>query len=116
MELVFDGPVRNLLLAILWSAAVITFLRHGTAVWRYFCHWIITDAGLLMIAAGFFWLVSGTIDKLKLFSGTHHFYEELPETSAAILMVLAAIATARTRRTAIEPGFSHVESFPKSSR
>ena len=92
MELVFDGLVRNLLLGVLWTAAVIVFLRHRTAVWRLFYQWIMTRTGRYLIAAGCFWLVSGTIDKLKLFPGTHHFHEELPETCAAILMFLAAKA------------------------
>jgi hypothetical protein len=96
LELMFDGLIRDLVLAVLWLGALIAFLRHRTAVWRFFCHWIQTPAGRYLIAAGFFWLVSGTIDKLGLFPGTNHFYEELPETSAVILMVLSAYATARS--------------------
>ena len=95
MELVFDGAIRNVLLAVLWVVAIIAFLRERTATWQAFRSWITTSAGLLLLAAGVLWTLSATIDKLKLFPGTHHFYEELPETSAAILMFLTAVVTAR---------------------
>jgi hypothetical protein len=51
-----------------------------------------TRTGRYLISAGCFWLVLGTIDRLKLLPDTHHFHEELPETCAAILMFLAATA------------------------
>jgi hypothetical protein len=95
MELVLDGAIRNVLLAVLWAAALMAFLRHRVATWQVFRGWIGTSAGVLLMAAGVLWMLSATIDKLKLFRGTHHFYEELPETSAAILMLLAAVVTAR---------------------
>ena len=45
--------------------------------------------------------VFGAIDKLDWFPGSHHFYEELAETNAVVLMLLAAILTPRTVR---DPG------------
>jgi hypothetical protein len=116
MELVFDGAVRNVLLAVLWAAAISAFLRHRTATWQVFRAWLTTSAGLSLMAAGVLWSLSATIDKLKLFPGTHHFYEELPETNAAILMLIAAVVTARLHRRTWQGNRADAQTPPGTGR
>jgi hypothetical protein len=94
LELVFDGAVRNLLLGLLWGGAFVAFFRHRHLTWRRFREWLPSAGGILLLTAGGFWLVSGGIDKLHLLPGTHHFFEELAEVNAVMLMLLTALHAA----------------------
>jgi hypothetical protein len=93
LELVFDGAVRDLLFGLLWAGAVLLFFRHRRPTWICFRQWLPSAGGLLLLIAGAFWLASGAVDKLHLFAGTHHFFEELAEVNAAMLMLMAAVHT-----------------------
>ena len=94
---VLNGPVRNTWLAILWVALAIWALRYRVFLVATLRQWVWSAAGLFLVAAGLFWVAGGIVDKLKLLgSGPRNLLgEELLETNAALLMLLAAIAAAR---------------------
>lgn len=107
LELIFDGAIRDILLTALWVLAAMIFWRHRQTTWRLFLDWLPTPGGLLLLVAGGFWILSGTIDKLHWFPGTHHFFEELAETNATVLMLLGAIHVSRflrSKQRSLSPG------------
>jgi hypothetical protein len=87
---VFNGRIRDLWLGSLWLALAITCWRNATLVWKSGLSWLCSPSGALTVLAGLFWVASSVVDKLGLFPLTHHFPEELLETNATLLMILAA--------------------------
>jgi hypothetical protein len=94
---VLNGPVRNIWLVALWAAICVWALRHRRIVLPTGWRWLGSPSGLLLMGSGVFWIVAGAVDKLKLFSppARNLLVEELLETNAALLMVVAAIAIVR---------------------
>lgn len=95
-----NGPVRNAWLAALWVLLCVWAFRHRRALFQIVRQWLGSPAGLLLMASGAFWLAGGIVDKLKLLgaSSQNLLAEELLETNAALLMLLAAVTTVRQFR------------------
>jgi hypothetical protein len=95
--LILNGPVRNVWLVGLWILLCLWALRHRRPLLQTGWQWLWSPSGWLLMGAGVFWLVAGAVDKLKLFSppSRNLLVEELLESNAALLMLVAAVATVR---------------------
>jgi hypothetical protein len=94
LNLIFNGRIRDAWLGAMWVGAAVLFFRQPAAIWSAFLGWVRTPAGILLLAAGVFWLAAGISDKTKVF-GRDLFGEELFEVNAALLMVASAFLTRR---------------------
>lgn len=85
-----NGKIRDAWLGCFWLILVISFFRKMKPAWAAFLNWLKTSSGVVMIVSGFFWLVSGLIDKSLL--GRKELYrEELMEVNATLLMLISAL-------------------------
>lgn len=91
-----NGRLRDLWLGLLWMTNSILILRDIRAFWHSGLAWLRSPSGVLVILAGVLWVISGLVDKLRLYPDAHHFPEELIETNACLLMLLAAAWLRRT--------------------
>ncbi len=89
LNLIWNGPIRDAWLGALWLAALWMFLRNREEVWRVFTAWIRRPSGMVMIAGGACWILSGIVDKGLALDKTL-FLEEIIEVNAAWLMLIAS--------------------------
>lgn len=91
------GWFRNSWLAGFWLLGALWFLRHRVAVWQAFRDWSPTAAARLLVVAGVIWVLSTGAEKLHLIQPPDRglFVEELLETNACWLMLVAAVLIRR---------------------
>lgn len=116
---VLNGAIRNGWLGALWLLLGIWVFRHRHAVVPVARQWLWSRAGLLLVLAGCFWVAGGAVDKLKLLGSTSRnlLGEELLETNAALLMLLAALAAVRSSKkppTLSQGAESYAREAPKA--
>jgi hypothetical protein len=89
-----NGPIRDAWLAALWILLGIWAFRYRRDLIPIGRAWLSSATGLFLGAAGLFWIAAGIVDKLKLLGSPSRnlLGEELLETNAALLMLLAAVA------------------------
>jgi hypothetical protein len=90
---IFNGPIRNLWLGLLWAAAFTWFFRNMGAAIQSFVAWLCGRSGTLFALSGVFWVAAAIVDKLKPFATMPNnlFAEELLEMNAAALMFVSAV-------------------------
>jgi hypothetical protein len=115
--LVLNGAVRNAWLAALWILLCLWGLRRRRTLVPTGWRWFWSPSGWLLMASGVFWIVAGSVDKLKVFSppARNLLVEELLETNAALLMLVAAVTTVRwASQAAALPISTHAAELPKA--
>lgn len=95
-----NGPVRNSWVSALWLLLLAAIVKHHTAVIPAFRAWVLSSAGILLMVAAGFWAAGKFAEELRLFASAHQnmFAEELMESHAALIMVLAAAEALRLRK------------------
>lgn len=93
---VTNGWIRDVWLALLWLFMSWVVLRRWSSVWSSFQVWIVNSSGRLMLVAGFFWGFSLWVEGAEWanMSGKY-FLEELMEVNGVLLMLGAALLSAR---------------------
>jgi hypothetical protein len=91
---VFNPPIRNYWLGATWLVAFLVFVRNAMISWRAFLHWVKSLQGALVCIAGVFYLAGDLFDK-HVFDLSNMFYEEILESNATTLMILAAVLSLR---------------------
>ena len=100
LTLLLNGAVRNAFVGVLWLWLLHALFKHRTRALPAIRGWLASPPGVLLMAAGFFWVAGRGAEELHLFSGKHLniFAEELMENHAAIIMLVAACEAFRLRR------------------
>ena len=94
---VFNPPIRNYWVGAAWVVSFLVFVRNAKISWRAFLHWVKSLQGALVCIAGVFYLAGDLFDKnvFDLPREPNMFYEEILETNATTLMILAAVLSLR---------------------
>ena len=94
---VFNPPIRNHWLGAAWLVAFLVFVRNAMISWRAFLHWVKSLQGALVCIAGVFYLAGDLFDRnvFDLPRESNIFYEEILESNATTLMILAAVLSLR---------------------
>lgn len=97
---IFNGRIRDAWLGGIWLLAVWWCWSNRIPTWQAFTRWLRTPAGLFLIIAGGFWVISGVVDKLDPIQPheLNLFVEEQTEVNATWLMLVSAAWTRQLRR------------------
>lgn len=100
-----DRP-RDVWITAVWAVLFVLFLRRGRGVLQYFLIWIKSTPGRLLVAAGVAYGLSSLFDNalVVLPAEQSSFVEELADSVATTLMLLAAVFVFRDRRQTVTTG------------
>ena len=93
----FNPPIRNYWVGAAWLISFLVFVCNAKVSWNAFLHWVKSLHGVLVCSAGLFYLAGDLFDKnvFDLPYEPNIFFEEILESNASTLMILAAALSVR---------------------
>lgn len=112
-----NGVPRATLLGSLWIVAGIWFAQHWRDTLRTFWRAMFAPPGAWLAASCFFWVAGRLAEELRMDKTTKLFIEEIPETNAALLMIVAGWVWAGALTPSRKPATSaDADAIPVRSR
>ena len=92
LTLIFNGPIRNAWMLIVWAIIALFAFRNLPQVLAAFALWRRTSSAILLASSAVFWVAGAVAEKwFSKLNPNPYFIEEFMESHAAWLMLLAAI-------------------------